>query len=214
MVTRKSSKLPLLQGRKRKPRDNRNNVDVDLASILAIDHACTGCTPKELCCCARYEVCVNNAELNRIIEVLPEIVKLCPHLETDEGFENMFDEVERGLYALDTTEEGLCLLAFASNNTIQCSLHTVASRLGLPLWHVKPKACLLWPLSFSEGKEVLSLDEDALSFPCTTRKEKPSRRLCSAFVETIEIVYGKGYGTQVQKDARKGARRTTLIGTS
>lgn len=211
MATQKKSKLSALSGKKRKKRARQNSVDVDLASLLAIDHACTGCTPKELCCCARYEVCITNKELNRIIEVLPEIVKICPHLKAGEGFDNLFDEVEPGLFALDTTEKGLCLLAFVSGNKIRCSLHTAAAKLGLPLQQVKPKACLLWPLSFSEGAELLSIDEDALSFPCTTRRAKPSRRLCAAFGESIEIVYGKGLGRQVENDARKGARRTTLI---
>jgi hypothetical protein len=148
--------------------------------------------------------------MNRIIQVLPEAVKLCPHLRIDGGYDNVFEEVEPGLYAIDTDEDGLCLFAYVSDHTIRCSLHTSGSALGLPLNQVKPKACLLWPLSFFEGDEVLSLTSDALSFKCNSRRRKQSRRLSSSFVEAIELVYGEGFGTIVEKEAEKGVQRTTL----
>ena len=148
--------------------------------------------------------------MRRIIRVLPEAAKLCPHLKTGHGYDNVFEYVEHGLYALDTTEDGLCLLAYVADHTIRCSLHTAGTNLGLPLGKVKPEACLLWPLSLSEGDEVLSLAGDALSFRCTTRRRKRSNRLARSFVDAVELVYGDGRGAQLEKEAGAGARRTTL----
>jgi hypothetical protein len=148
--------------------------------------------------------------MQRIIQVLPEAAKLCHHLKTDHGYDNVFEYVEPGLYALDTTEDGLCLLAYVADNKIRCSLHTVGTKLKVPLGKVKPKACLLWPMSLSEGDEVLTLAGDALSFRCTTRRRKRSNRLSSAFREAVELVYGDGMGARLEKEAGDRARRTSL----
>ncbi len=64
----------------------------------------------------------------------------------------------------DGVKDGLCVFAFTSGHTIKCSLHAVALALGLPPAHVKPKVCVLWPLSLSEDDEVLSLADDGYSF--------------------------------------------------
>lgn len=204
------SKQLAVSGRKRARRGRRRRVQVDLATILSVDHACRGCARPETCCCARYEVCVDTAELNRIIQVLPMVVKFCPHLKTAGGYDNVFEEVEPGLYALDTTEDGLCVFAFRSNHTIRCSLHAVGLTQGLPLGKVKPKACLLWPLSFSDGDEFLSLANDALSFKCVFRRRNRSRRLAPALGEAIGLVYGEDFRTQLEEKAGQGLRRTKL----
>ena len=197
---------------KRKARQARRkkSVSVDLESLRSVEHRCRGCAEDEPCCCSSYEVCVTDAEMRQIIEVLPEAAKLCPHLKTDQGYDNVFEYVEPGLHALDTTEDGLCLLAYVADHTIRCSLHTAGTNLGLPLGKVKPKACLLWPMSLSEGDEVLLLDGDALSFRCTARRRKRSHSLSPAFVEAVELVYGDGTGARLEKEAVAGARRTTL----
>lgn len=197
---------------KRKARQARRKktLSVDLASLLSVEHRCRGCSPDEPCCCSSYEVCVTDAEMKRIIQVLPEAAKLCPHLRTEHGYDNLFEYVEPGLHALDTTEDGLCLLAYVSDRTIRCSLHTAGTNLGLPLGKVKPKACLLWPMSLSEGDEVLSVAGDALSYGCTARRRKRSNILSPAFVEAVELVYGAGTGVRLEKEAGKGARRATL----
>jgi len=184
-------------------------LDVDLASILSIEHACGGCNKGGKCCCATYEVCVSTAEMRRIISVLPEAARFCPHLETDAGFDNVFEEVEPGLYSIDTTEDGLCLFAFKSSNTIRCALHAAASLAGLPLEQVKPKACLLWPMTFSEGDEVLSLTDDALLFSCNSPRRGQSRRFSPSLMEAIKMVYGNDVGTTLQQEANKGTLRVT-----
>jgi hypothetical protein len=195
---------------KRTKRPAQAGLQVDLASILSIDHACHGCGPGEPCCCSSYEVCVTATELERIIQVLPETARFCPHLETGDGYDNLFDEVEPGLFAIDTDDDGLCLFAFRSGRKVRCSLHAAGAALGLPPEQVKPKACLLWPMNFSEGKEVLSLVDDALAFRCNTRQRRGSRRLSPAFVQAADAVYGEGVGGRMAQEAATGARRTII----
>jgi hypothetical protein len=148
--------------------------------------------------------------MRRIIQVLPEAAELCPHLKAGRGYDNVFEYVEPGLHALDTTEDGLCLLAYVADHTIRCSLHTAGTNLGLPLEKVKPEACLLWPMSLSEGDEVLSLAGDALSFRCTVPRRKPVNGLSPAFMEAVGLIYGKRAGTRLEQEAGTGARSTTL----
>jgi hypothetical protein len=202
---------PKKRGRKRPPQHQRSSVEVDVESLLSLENRCGGCARGERCCCSSYEVCVTTAELKRIIKVLPEAARLCPHLLTTGGYDNVFEEEEPGLYSIDTNEDGLCLFAYWSHHRIHCSLHTVAQKLGLPLEQVKPKVCLLWPMHFSEGDEVLAMINDAFLFNCNVRKKPGSRDLSPGFVEAIELVYGEGCGTQVKQAAANGDRRTLLI---
>lgn len=88
----------------------KKSVSVDLALLRSVEHRCRGCASDEPSCCSSFEVCVTGAEMKRIIQVLPEAAKLCPHLKAGRGYDNVFEYVESGLYALDTTEDGLCLL--------------------------------------------------------------------------------------------------------
>jgi len=203
--------VPEKSRQKRLPQHQRSSVDVDIESLLLIENRCSGCGKGEKCCCSSYEVCVTTAEVKRIIRVLPEAAKLCPHLQAREGYDNVFEEEEPGLYSIDTNEDGLCLFAYWSHHRTHCSLHTVAMTLGLPLEQVKPKVCLLWPMHFSEGEEVLAMISDAFLFSCNSRNMPGSRRLSPGFIEAIELVYGEGCGNQVKDAAENGERRTLLV---
>ena len=91
--------------------EQRSSVEVDVESLLSLENRCKGCVRGERCCCSSYEVCVTTAELKRIIKVLPEAAKYCPHLLTTGGYDNVFEQEEPGLFSIDTTEDGLCLFA-------------------------------------------------------------------------------------------------------
>jgi hypothetical protein len=205
------SNVPTKRGKKRPPLQQRSSVEVDIESLLLLENRCNGCDRGERCCCSSYEVCVTTAEMKRIIKVLPEAARLCPHLLTDGGYDNVFEEEESGLFSIDTNEDGLCLFAYRSHHRINCSLHTAAVMLGLTLSQAKPKVCLLWPMHFSEGNEVLAVINDAFQFNCNIRKAPGSRRLSPGFVEAIELVYGEGCGTQVKRAAENGERRTLVV---
>ncbi len=176
---------------------------IDLHRILSIDHACDGCASAVECCCSKFEICVDEKEVRRILAVLPEVAKLCPRLKNGAGYENIFEETDDGLYAIDTTDNGLCVLAYKSAGKIRCSLHTAAMRLGLPVERVKPKGCVLWPLVFSEKDEILSLYPGAGSFPCNTRRKKPSRRVSPGLLESARLVYGAEFGKRLEREAAR-----------
>ncbi len=185
MPTRTRLKPAATGGRKHPYSVRPNTVRVDLPSIRSIDHACTGCSGTANCCCSKYEILVDDAELNRIMQALPEAAKLCPHLKTDDGYDNVFEEAEGRLNSIDTREDGLCVFAYSAGPMIRCSLHTVEASLGLPLGSLKPKVCLLWPLTFSQAGDVLTLHDDAFSFGCNSRRKNPTRRISPALLETI-----------------------------
>ncbi|MGE5174432.1 MAG: hypothetical protein ACM3MD_11465, partial [Betaproteobacteria bacterium] len=85
--------------RKPWPQHQRSIVEVDVESLLTLENRCNGCARGERCCCSSYEVCVTTAELKRIIKVLPEAAKFCPHLLTTGGYDNVFEEEEPGIYS-------------------------------------------------------------------------------------------------------------------
>jgi hypothetical protein len=163
-----------------------DSFKIDQKTICTIDHECVGCSEVSKSCCAKYDVCVTEAELQRIIPVLPEAAEHCPHLKTEEGYANVFEEAERGQWAIDTHENGLCVFAYETKGLIRCSLHAVETRLGLPLGSVKPAVCILWPLTFSEKGNVLTLHEDALGCECSTTRINSSNQISPALIETIE----------------------------
>ncbi len=210
-MTTMQPKRPKNSRTQHQSRYERRSVEVDVELLVSLENRCNGCVKGGRCCCSSYEVCVTTAELRRIIRVLPEAARFCPHLLTAGGYDNVFEKEEPGLFSIDTTEDGLCLFAYRSRRRIQCSLHTVAMVLGLPLAEVKPKVCMLWPLHFSEGVEVLGIISDASKFSCNVRQAPDSRRLSPGFIEAIEMVYGEGCGIQVERAAANGERRTLLV---
>ncbi len=196
--------------RKQPPQHQRSSVEVDVAALLQIENACGGCAVGQKCCCSSYEVCVTTAEMKRIIRFLPEASKYCPHLQVDGGYDNVFEQEEPGLYSIETGEDGLCLLAYWKDGRTHCSLHTLAMTLGLPLEEVKPKVCMLWPLHFSDGDEVLGVISDAFLFSCNSRRTPGSRLLSPGVLETLDRVYGEGFGEEVRQAAASGERRRII----
>jgi len=171
--------------------DLKKMIGVDVKAICTIDHECVGCAEVSKSCCARYDVCVSDREMKKIVEVLPEAAKFCSHLKTEDGYANVFEETEEGAHSIDTHENGLCVFAFKQKGLIRCSLHAVETKLGLPLGTVKPKVCILWPLTFNEKGDTLTLHDDALGCDCSSAREKPSNRISPDLLRTIEYFRGK-----------------------
>lgn len=166
-------------------------LGVDLKSVCSIDHECTGCSELKNCCCAQYDVTVSQGELSRIIPALPEAAQFCPHLKSDDGYANVFEETEDGLHSIDTHDNGLCVFAYRNNGLIRCSLQTVEMKLGLPLGSLKPAVCVLWPLTFSGDGNFLRLHDKALSCACSSPRKKPSAVISPALLETIRHFGGE-----------------------
>lgn len=190
---------------------NSRSIDVDVAAICAVTHNCTGCAGESKCCCSSYEVCISTSELNRIIQYLPVAATFCRHLKLANGYDNVFEDLGRNLFCLDTTEDGLCVFAYSKDNKILCALHSAAVQLGIPVHEVKPKACLIWPLSISEGKsKTLSVDHDALAFRCNAQKRNEALRLCPSIAGIVENTFGRKFRCDLENAANKGLRRIRI----
>ncbi len=149
---------------------------IDLNAIRGIKHRCEPslCADRERCCCACYEVCVEECELERLIGLLPEAARLARHLKPNGQLDNPFDPVGDGLFAMDTDDDGLCTFAFQGpRREVLCSLHAAAEKLGLDPYQSKPFSCVLWPLAITEGEDrVLTVDGGAFGFPCNRRRDR------------------------------------------
>ena len=167
-VMKTGMKTHLKRGSKR-----ARHIHVDVRAIAATLHRCTGCATTAACCCAKYEVCVSAREMSAIIGALPLAAEYCPWLKGEDGFDNVFDETERGCFAIDTHADGLCVLAYSCDAGIRCSLHSVAEQIGVAPHRLKPIACTLWPLSLQEPPDAtLSICDDVFRFPCNRRNGK------------------------------------------
>jgi len=163
---------------------------VDMTALSQLVHRCRPGCCGTAGCCSKYEVCINSAELSRIVGFLPSAARFCPHLKLPHGFDNIFEDLGGGIYALETDDDGLCLLAYKHRRSFKCSLHTVAEQCGLHPYQVKPHACVLWPLALTSSRaKILTVDETAYNFPCSTRQPINSP-LCTSVIDTIECLFG------------------------
>jgi hypothetical protein len=122
--------------------------------------------------------------MDRIIPYLPEAAELCPHLKTEEGYANVFEEAEKGFQSIDTHDDGLCVFAYKNEGLIRCSLHTIEKEQGLPLGSIKPGVCILYPLTFTE-KGKITLHDKALDCECSSLRKTPSDVISPELLETI-----------------------------
>ena len=177
--------------------------------MSTVAHQWSGWTHTDACCCAVHEVCVNKREMNTIIGALPLAARYCPGLENRDGFDNVFDEVERGVFAIDTHENGLCVFAYQCRSGIRCALHSAALEIGLSPHLLKPSSCTLWPLVMrSPPDAALSICDDALQFPCN-RKVKAGR-ISPELLDSLDKLLGTAVCGQILKGAQAGHKRARL----
>jgi hypothetical protein len=183
------------------------HINVDVHAISTLAHHCTGCTRTDACCCAVHEVCASAREMKTISGALPLAAKYCPDLKVGNGYDNVFDEVERGLFAIDTHENGLCVFAYHAHAGIRCSLHSAAIQIGLSPHLLKPSACSLWPLVLRQPPDAaMSICDDALRFPCN-RKVKAGT-ISHEILDSIDKLLGGAVCSQILKAAQAGRKRT------
>lgn len=188
------------------------SISVDLAAITSVTHACRACTRTRGCCCASYEVCVTEREMRAMIGAMPAAAGFCPTLSAPDGFRNVFDEIEDGLFCIDTHENGLCVFAYRSRGHLRCALHSAAEKLGVPPATIKPSVCVLWPLMLSEPPgRLLSIADDALRFPCCGPRSGEGRRgVSEALLESVDALFGPAAGRELSRSARRGLCRTRI----
>lgn len=197
--------------RKSKPRQRRQRlVEVDLDALRAIAHACDGCAGKpRQACCSQYEICVSEDEIAKVDGFIAEAASECAHLRSGDGYENVFEPVDGGLYAIDADDEGCCVFAFEHDGSLRCSLHAAALRLGAPVNQAKPRSCILWPLALSSGRDkTLTVVDDAMRFHCNARRR--ARSLHPSVIEILDDVFGDEFSQAVQQAARDGETAITL----
>jgi hypothetical protein len=149
--------------------------------------------------------------MKAIIGALPLAAGHCPWLNGKDGFDNVFDEVERGLFAIDTHEDGLCVFAYHCDSGIRCSLHSVAGQMGMSPHLLKPYACTLWPLVLREPPNAsLSICADALQFPCNSTRKGTGGAISPEILGSIKQLLGTAACSQILKAARRGGHGTRV----
>ena len=178
-----------------------DETEVDIGALYSITYRCTpGVCSKSQCCCAGYEVCIDRHEMSNLIGYMPEASTYASYLRAGAGYENVFEELGPGLFAIDTNDDDICAFSYLNKkDEVLCALHTVALELNLPPHEVKPKSCTTWPLAVSEEKPVrLSISEDAFNFPCNTpRKETES--LDPNIAQIIHDIFGEEFLKKVEE---------------
>ena len=179
-------------------------MEIDVAGICSILHECTACAGELNRCCSNYEVTVNSQEAQNMDGWIPLAARFCPSLKSPDGYENVFDQISRDLFSIDTDEDGVCAFAYFEDNKILCSLHAAADSCKISFRKAKPQSCLLWPLAIFEGKtQILSIQEDAFEFGCNKRNDKNKFTLCPAIAKNIEWVFGVEFRNTIQEAANK-----------
>lgn len=164
----------------------------NLLPIIQLEHHCDLCRTGTKCCCASFDVCITEKEVEQIVGVLPLAAKYVPHILDENGeMENMFDEEEDGLFSIDTHEDGLCVFAYHKKGETRCALHSVALDLKVPVKSVKPLVCMLWPLAISDDSNpTVDVDAYAFDFHCNHKQPPKSAKLSPAIQETLQSLWG------------------------
>jgi len=146
-----------------------------------------------------------------IIGCSRDIVGMYPHLRCGGELRNVFEEVEPGVFALDTDDDGLCVFAYRKRGKLLCCLHTVALALGLEVHLLKPAVCVFWPLAVAEDGSAMTVHEDALSFPCNTAVSRSNGELDGTLARAIEVAFGRDARLTVEQAARRGRTRIEFL---
>ena len=170
------------------------NVKVDLKSLISIEHKCDpGVCKGKISCCAEYEVCIEEKEVDKIIAHTPGSVEFAPQLIDNGSYRNIFDETDNNLITIDTDEDNLCLFAWSNRGgEILCSLHSHAIKNNLSFYDTKPESCCLWPLAIYIGSpEILTIQDDAFHFDCNKKRKPEKAELDTEISSIINNVYGE-----------------------
>ena len=181
--------LPVIQG-----------VRVDIEALRALAHVCDPMSCRHAkCCCKSYEILVDPQEERTVVGMMREAARYSPALIEDGEFADPIEDVF-GDACLATHEDGTCVFAFHTpQGAVRCSLHTAALDLGLPPAETKPKACTLWPLYLDENPPpLLTIQDDALEFPCNSRISGAPLKLHSGIREIIEAIFGAAFLAEVE----------------
>ncbi len=179
-----------------------DNITVDIESLLSLAHTCDpGLCVQDKSCCSCFHVCVEMNELEKITGFMPMASAYATDLKSDGVIMNVFDEEGPDLFSIDTDEYGLCDFAYhGGKNETLCSLHSVALQMDYQPEDVKPRDCVLWPLALTEDKPFsLSIDDEALSFPCNSMRSANASFLDPGIADIIRKLFGELFLREVNK---------------
>ncbi len=189
------------------PKVGNYRLDLEALRVLRHRYDARRCSERG-CCCSTYEVVIGKRELDRITGWIPLAAQYQPGLIEDGALQNPFDQLERSLWSLDTDEDGTCRFAYRwADGQTRCSIHSAALEHGHDPFRTKPRSCALWPLAVSEGRHpVLSVADDAYTFPCNIRRRRRDPVLDPTVVEVVEQAFGKKFAADVVEacEAAKG----------
>ena len=171
-------------------------VVVDVDALRTISHRCDPrlCSGSP-CCASGYEVCVDEEEAAAIVGMMPAASRCAEGLATEDGLENVFEELFPGLLVIDTDERGLCVFAYRrGRGPVLCSLHSAAVAAGVDVGSVKPRACRLWPLAMTDSRpHYLGVDPGAMAFPCNTARPPETPGLDDGVAAIVRDVLGEDF---------------------
>ena len=173
-----------------------DDIEIDIPGIMSLAHACDpGLCRQQESCCAHYEICCEEHELSGLIGLFANAAQYAPALRAEDGYDNVFEETDAGLFSIDAAGDGLCVFAYRDGEgRALCSLHTAAYDLGLDYFKGKLRACLLWPLAVTEDvPPLLSAHPDALRFPCNRRRASDSDALDPDVAEILRGLFGPSF---------------------
>jgi len=68
----------------------------------------------------------------------------------------------------------------------------------------KPAVCTLWPLALDEGElPVLSVQDDALTFPCVREIDPRTLSLSPEIEQTILWLFGDSFVDEIKRKAKQ-----------
>jgi len=198
---------------------------VDVKSVCSISHNCQPELCKDLkCCCSCYEVRIDKKELSRIVGCMPAAAKYAKNLISDDGFLNVFEDIDDSTFAIERNSEnldiflyfngsskrtgkgkkGFCVFSYFNESGLPlCSLHSAALELGLPVTKIKPKSCLLWPLAISDIKQLtLTVQSDAFVFPCNRKRKVKDFTLDEGIESIISSVLGSSFLKKLNRELK------------
>ncbi len=180
-----------------------DGILVDVPALMKLKHYCD----PMLCrngryCCAQYEITLDKNDMKRAVGLMPDAAKFAPDVGEGGEFENPFEKVEPGRWALDChSESGACAFSFKDKKGCGwCSLHAAALEHDLDPYEQKPEVCTLWPLALSEGDDpVLSVQDDVYSFPCAWKRRGAPKTLYPDIAANVQAIFGKEFREKLEQ---------------
>lgn len=184
-----------------------NGINVDLEALLGVEYSCVpSACANQACCCQYYEITLTADELQTVLGMVPMAAKYAAHLDVSaDELPELFEEIDDGQFALAEDEDGCCVFQYQNGDgATLCSIHSAALEHGMHPYRVKPWACSMWPLTEDEeDPPLLTLQDDALDFPCNRQTRTTRRELCPELQDIIQAMYGEDFLRQIQQAAER-----------